>query len=44
MLSKLMTGVWRFLCDGFTARGGRYWLARGPQSATASTSIRVSSV
>jgi len=26
MLSKLMAGAWSILRDGFTARGGRYWL------------------
>jgi len=27
MLSKVMMCAWSLLRDGFTARGGRYWLA-----------------
>jgi hypothetical protein len=26
MLSKLATGLWRLIREGFMARGGRYWL------------------
>jgi hypothetical protein len=25
MLSKLATGLWRLIREGFVARGGRYW-------------------
>lgn len=26
VLSRLIANIWSYVCEGFMARGGRYWL------------------